>query len=367
MLIEFRNRRARMFTAVAALLLLAVIVVWVIVAVRTHAKWTDAVSALIALAALCVAVAALRQSWKSAEASRRSAGIAEAQETRRRYGWNVTLHPNGQHYEIRNTGTLTAESVELGGDFAFVRFLVGGNDEQADIAPGEARAFRALAGFSNVGVELTIEWLPEGESERRRWRETLPPLPDSTTERIKERRDDRVREDQQRREDARDQRELILRLGDAYADWKADLNDPKKKLRVQLLASALPPWLAREVGYQVDVARNVWGPGEYPFSQFVTAEDWEVIEPVQAEIELMWNMRQLVGYPVHGPTDAEGPNTEPRIWWAIQGYLDRVREREAGERKLRNSRADQEHEDQARRMIQQFTKRNQPPVGGPEG
>lgn len=365
MLKKFGERHAKALTVGGALLLVAVIAAWVITAVKTDAKWTDAVSGLIAFGALCVAAAAWRESRRSAEADHRSVGIAEAQEERLRYGWSVNLHPNGHHYELRNTGTVGAQAVELGGDFMRVRFLSSDGDGRVDIAAGEARAFQALTSFSNGGVELIIEWLPDGEPERRNWRETVPPLPSSTADRARERRDARIREDQQRRDDMRDQRELILRLGDAYADWKVDRDDPKKRLQVQLLTAALPPSVAREIGYEVDVARDVWGDGEYPFVFHVAEEDRALIEPVQAEIELMWNMRQLAGYSVYGPISAEGPSTEPRIWWAVKGYAERVRERESGQRRLRRSRADQEHYDNAMQQLQRFTQEHERPGGGP--
>jgi hypothetical protein len=365
MLKKFKGWRTRTPIVVGAVLLTAVIAAWVITAVKTDVKWTDAMSGLIAFGALCIAAAAWRESRRSAEADHRSAGIAEAQEERLRYAWSVSLHPNGSHYQLRNTGTATAQAVELSGDFMRIGFRSSDEDGPVNIAAGEARAFQALTSFNDSGVEMTIEWLPKGETERRTWRETVPPMPSRIKEHVQERRDDRIREEQQRRDDAREWRELVLRLGDAYADWKEDRDDPKKKLRVQLLTAALPPSIAREIGYEVDVARDVWGEGQYPFVFHVAEEDWELIEPVQAEIELMWNMRQLAGYRVYGPIDAEGPNTEPRIWWALKGYASRVRERESGERTLRRSRADQEHRDRAMQQLQRFGQENPTPGGDP--
>jgi hypothetical protein len=293
-------------------------------------------------------------------------GIAEAQEERLRYGWSVSLHANGSHYELRNTGTASAQAVELTGDFIRIGFRSRDGNGPVNIAAGEARAFHALASFNDSGVEMIIEWLPEGETERRTWRETVPPMPRRIAEYVQERREDRVREEQQRRDDSREWRELILRLGDAYVDWKVDRDDPKKKLRVQLLTAALPPSIAREIGYEVDVARDVWGDGEYPFVFHVAEEDRKLIEPVQAEVELMWNMRQLAGYQVYGPIDAEGPNTEPRIWWAVKGYASRVRERESGERRLRRSRTDQEHHDRAMQQLQRLAEDHPWSGRGPE-
>lgn len=69
----------------------------------------------------------------------------------------------------------------------------------------------------------------------------------------------------------------------------------------------------------------------------VREEDEELIVGMEAEIELMWNMRSVAGYSVYGPEGVEGPDTEPRIWWALMGYADRVREHHSGERRLRDS------------------------------
>lgn len=362
---KWEDWRTRVPVVIGAVLLALVIAAWVITAVKTGAKWTDAVSSLIAFGALCIATAAWREARRSAEADYRSVGIAEAQEERLRYGWSVSLHANGSHYELRNTGTAAAQAVGLSGDFIRIGFRSSDGIGPVNIAAGEARAFQALASFNDKGVEMIIEWLPEGETERRTWRETVPPLPSRIEDYVQERREDRVREEQQRRDDSREWRELILRLGDAYVDWKVDRDDPKKKLRVQLLTAALPPSIAREIGYEVDVARDVWGDGEYPFVFHVAEEDRKLIEPVQAEIELMWNMRQLAGYEVYGPIDAEGPNTEPRIWWAVKGYASRVRERESGERRLRRSRTDQEHHDRAMQQLQRFRQESAAPGGDP--
>lgn len=365
MLKKFAGWRTIAPTVLGAVLLTSVVAAGVIAAVKTGAKWTDAVSSLIAFGALCIAAAAWRETRKSAEADHRSVGIAEAQEERRRYGWSVSLHPNGSHYDLRNTGTADAQAVEISGDFMRIGFRSSDGKGPVNIAAGEVRAFQAVASFNDKGAEMTIEWLPEGETQRRTWRETVPPMPSRVNDHLQERRDERIREEQQGREDAREWRELILRLGDAYADWKFDRDDPKKKLRVQLLTAALPPSIAREIGYEVDVARDVWGNGEYPLVFHVADEDRELIEPVQAEIELMWNMRQLAGYEIYGPIDAEGPNTEPRIWWAVKGYASRVRERESGERRLRRSPADQEHHNRAMQQLQRFAQQESTPDRGP--
>lgn len=123
---------------------------------------------LIALAALVVAGLAWFQSYrsasagttsasaatrsadaatKSADASTKSATIAEANEERSKYGWKVSLHPEGDHYVLRNVGTLAAHDVKFGNqdEFQRARFLVHDADEGPLIQPGEAKAFDAIA------------------------------------------------------------------------------------------------------------------------------------------------------------------------------------------------------------------------------
>lgn len=325
---------------IAAGVVVVIAVIFLVIALAVGSPLANWASPVIAIAALGVALAALGHSAKSADADARSAALAEQQELNRRYGWAITLRPDGQTYELRNLGTITARHVRLSGDFRGIAFLGRQRDEAGeapvDIAPGEARAFQAYAGWSDVGEEVTITWTPNG-GEERTWVDVVPVPPGTMADRRQERIEEQARKEQQHREDAREVRELILRLGDAYAEWKSDQNNPEKKLRVQLLVAALPPDLGREIGHQVDVARDVWGPSEYPFVDHVCEEDKEIIDGMEAEIELMWNMRSVAGYSVYGPKGVEGPDTEPRIWWALMGYADRVRERRSGERRLRDS------------------------------
>lgn len=328
--------------------------------VAAAAIWSDTLLQLaspgLAALALLVSAAALRQSARSADAASRSAAIAEDQEQRRKYGWVIRPRQDDGEYELRNIGSVDARCVRLSGDFFKVEFIHehGGEPEPVHIDAGEAKVFYALKSFSHAGREVDIVWQPEGEPERR-WREVIPPGPRDLGDRKDLRYEERARADECRRVEARELQQRILQLGDAYSRWKADPSDPAKKLRVQLLVAALPPDLAREIGYQVDVARDVWGPEEYPPFMFVSAEDRHLVEDEFPEIELMWNMRQVAGYEVYGPTDAEGPNTEPRIWWAVGGYAERKKERQSGERKFRRSPADQRHHHEAMARLKGFT------------
>jgi hypothetical protein len=83
-----------------------------------------------ALAAAAIALLAWFQSWRSANAATKSASIAEANEERSKYGWTITLHPNGDHYVVRNVDTLAARDVKFTNEdeFARARFLVHDSD-----------------------------------------------------------------------------------------------------------------------------------------------------------------------------------------------------------------------------------------------
>lgn len=301
-------------------------------------------SSVLAALALLVSAFALRHSAKSAEAALRSAAVAEDQEQRRKYGWAVALLPDGSAYELRNTGSQNAKSVRLAGDFFDIGFIheEGRTGGSVNIDAGEAKVFDARTSYGQVGLEVEISWQPEGSDEgERKWREVIPQPPREFHAQSDRRHDARIRAEEHRREDMWHLQEKMLQLGEAYSRWKANPADLGNKLQVQLLVAALPPALAREIGYEVDVARDVWGPEEYPLTRLIPEEDRHLVEGQLAEVELMWNMRRVSDYAVYGPTSALGPNEEPRIWWAVRGYVERQKERLAGERKLRRSPEDQ--------------------------
>src|SRR5690242_7058931 len=54
------------------------------------------------VAALVIAGYAWFESRRSSDAASKSATIADANEERSKYGWAITLHPNGDHYVLRN-------------------------------------------------------------------------------------------------------------------------------------------------------------------------------------------------------------------------------------------------------------------------
>ncbi|MGV9868938.1 hypothetical protein [Rhodococcus koreensis] len=342
---------ARLFYAVptrvyrwsSAVLAIATLVLWTIAIFQSPTTVKDWLSPIVAIVAVIVAALAMWQSSRSANAAQRNLKISELQEHRRRSGWAIETHPNEDRYVLRNAGTMTATDVNLDGDFHLLRF-VNSSPGPVNIAPGEARSFDASTSIDHFGVEVEISWVTENETERDRWIEVLQPSlagENARKEHSQEIAAARAWQKQRAVADRDEQLRLLLQLGDAYAAYIDDPTAPGAKLRVQLLVAALPPHLCREIGYEVDVARDVWGPNEYPFEKFVADTDRHLVEGMQAEIELMWNVRTVSDYAVHGPVEDRALETEPRIFWAVRGYVDRVNERQSGNRRFRLSPGDQ--------------------------
>ncbi|OFV79255.1 hypothetical protein [Rhodococcus erythropolis] len=258
----------RLFYAVPAkaygwssiVLIASMFALWAIALMRSPTTAKDWVSPLIAIAAVVVAVFAMMQSRRSAEAAHRNLTISELQENRRRNGWTIEPHPQADRYILRNTGTITATDIELEGDFFHLRFVTDTDTDTVEIAPGEARSFDAISSIDQYGVEIAVTWRSENEEQRRTWIEVLQPSPAgeaSWKNFQKENAATRAAERQHAKVQREESLRLLLQLGDAYSTYKQDPVDPAAKLKVQLLVAALPPHLAREIGYQVDVARDV--------------------------------------------------------------------------------------------------------------
>lgn len=322
----------------------------------------DWITRLIAVGSVVVALLSRRQSKRSADAAERNATLAHDEEIRRRHKWALEPHPVPYRHVLRNVGTVTATHVQIlnhNSDFARADFTQA--DDPVTIGPGQSRAIDLMTKWSTVGTQVTIKWIPEGESEERTWTEVIQPSASEAADRGKDQKDKDARQNREEdidREHRRELRSLLLQLGDAYSVYRADPAGPGNRLRVQLLTAALPPSIAREIGHEVDVARDVWGPSEYPFDQHLHPDDAHLIQDVMPELELIWNMRMVQGDPVYGPTDAPGLNQEPRIWWAVQGYVERVKERQSGTRHTRRSRRDQESHDKAMADIRRFEATN---------
>ena len=124
-----------------------------------------------------IALLALVQTWMSSTAATTNAELAQLNEERKKYGWSIVLHPDGGHYVLRNTGTLTARDVKLivSGDFAQAAFLQHQGDEGPVIPSRQSKAFRASFPWTSRGTEIQVDWLPDGEGEGQVFNEVLEP------------------------------------------------------------------------------------------------------------------------------------------------------------------------------------------------
>lgn len=52
--------------------------------------------------------------------------------------------------------------------------------------------------------------------------------------------------------------------------------------------------MAKEIGYEVDVLRDLWGPGQWPLDVFVAdPKDKKLVRENAPMIELIWNLIQV--------------------------------------------------------------------------
>lgn len=346
----------RVLASISAGCFAVTIACWVTAAILSG-SFTTWLSPIVALIAMLVSAGSFVQSRRSADAAQRNAKVVELQEGRRRFGWSVTVDPEGERYVLRNVGTIAATEVALSG-YRHVYFT--DRSDAPTIAPGEAKAFVVLQGFDEPVSELRIDWIPEGLGHRRSWVEVLPEMESRFFADAKaESKAARIRNAETDRQTRLRHVELLIELADVYSQYRECPTDRALKLHVQALVAALPPHMVREIGYQVDVPRHAWGPSEWPLSQSVGDDDKALVEDAAAEIELLWNIQQTMGWSFYLADGGPGGNTEPRIWWAVQGYVRRVRARERGERKTRRSPEDQRNADEAAQRFAEMEERMQ--------
>lgn len=315
-----------------------------------------------------IASLALVQAWMSSTAAAANVALAKLNEQRKKYGWTIVLHPDGGHYVLRNTGTLTALDVKLRieGDFGKAVFLQHEGDTGPDIPANQAKAFGASFPWNGRGNEILVDWLPEGEQQRQTFNEVLEPTPSSIAA-FQEKQREKLERDSEATEAAVSRyaaecRRLLVDLADAWATYTADPS-PSNKIRVQGLVSALPTNFVREIGYAVDVPRDFWGPNQWPFEGWFpeTPEDQILVRDNSAVIELIWNLRD-VQIPVFvQPDRSQQPPRWPRVERAIYGFRDLVRRREAGERELYDGQRDRSRKEDARRMFEAHGYKPTPP------
>lgn len=340
------------------------VVMAIIVGLLMALLWSPELRDYLTLGTGTIALLALVQTWLSSSAATINADLAKLNEERKKYGWSIVLHPDGGHYVLRNTGTLTARDVKLivPSDFGHAAFLQHEGDEGPAIPPNQSKAFRADFPWSSRGTEIRVDWLPEGEQARQLFNDVMQPTPDRIAE-YEARHRQKLDEQYAASEAAVERyeaecRRLLIELVDAWAVYQLD-STPQNKMRVQAIVGALPTNFAREIGYQVDVPRDFWGRNQWPPDIWApdSPEDQDLLRDNAAMIEVIWNLRQ-VQLPVFVESDlSQMPDPWPRIERAVYGFRDLVRQRESGEREFRDGRRDREHREKVVRELKEFNAR----------
>lgn len=318
---------------------------------------------LIAIGAFAVSCFAQFQASRSAHNSTKTSALAvlnekraRANEERAKYGWAITVHPDGNRYVLRNTGTLAAHDVRFTKVDPQTRlyFEHHEGDTGPTVAPGHAVAFHAVFTFGSRGNAIEIDWLPDGEVERKPFRDVLDDIPNKTfDETVKRREVERDAEAAMDRAWCTEIRKLLVDLAEAWGDLK-DNETFQNKIRVQGLVSALPSNMVRAMGFEVDVPRDFWGMHQWPFENWVQdAKDKELVRVNAPMIELMWNLRWVQIPRVREGDVSQQPDPWYRLEHAIRGYVDLVRNREQGKIEYRDGERDREHHERAMAMMQQ--------------
>jgi len=318
---------------------------------------------LVAVGALGVACFAQFQASRSAHNSTKASALAhsaeeraQANEERAKYGWIITVHPDGDRYVLRNTGTLTAQDVRFINvdPQTMISFEQHKGETGPTVAPGHAVAFHAHFTFGSAGNAIELDWLPEGETERKTFKDVLDAIPNKTfDETVKRREVERDAEAAMDRAWCAEIRRTLIDVAAAWGDYKAK-DTPQTKARVQGLVSALPSNMVRAMGFEVDVPRDFWGMHQWPFENFVQdAKDKKLVRENAPMIELMWNLTW-----VQIPRVREGDLSQPPDPWyrlehAIHGYIELVRNREQGKIEYRDGKRDREQHERAMQMFAQ--------------
>lgn len=311
---------------------------------------------LIAMGAFVVSCFAQFQASRSAHNSAKTTALAQLNEERAKYGWKITVHPDGDRYVLRNMGTLTANDVRFinTDPHTHLNFQQHEGDQGPTVPPGQAVAFHAMFTFGSAGNAVEIDWLPEGETERKTFKDVLDEIPNKTfDETVKRREVERDAEAAMDRAWCAEMRKLLVDLAAAWGDYK-DKQTPQNKMRVQGLVSALPGNMVRAMGFEVDVPRDFWGLHQWPFENFVQdAKDKKLVRENAPMIELMWNLT-WVQIPRQRESDlSQPPDPWYRLEHAIRGYIELVRNREQGKIEYRDGKRDREHHERALQMMQQ--------------
>lgn len=311
---------------------------------------------LIALGAFAVSCFAQFQASRSAHNAAKTSVLAQLNEERAKYGWTITVHPDGHCHVLRNTGTLTAHDVRFTniGPQTFIQFEQHEGKQGPTIPRGQAVAFHATFTYGSVGRAVQFDWLPEGKTKRRTFKDVLEPIPNKQfDETVKRSEVERDADAAIRRQWCVEIRRHLIDLADAWAVFQVDAT-PQNKARVQALVSALPSNMVREMGFAVDVLRDYWGDNQWPLDIFVQDEkDKKLVHDNAPMIELMWNLTWVQIPQVAEADISQSPDPWYRIEHAVSGYVELVRNREQGKRELRDGPRDRKHSEEALKMIKQ--------------
>jgi hypothetical protein len=311
---------------------------------------------LIAMGAFVVSCFAQFQASRSAHNSAKTTALAQLNEERAKYGWKITVHPDGDRYVLRNMGTLTANDVRFINidPHTHLNFQQHEGDQGPTVPPGQAVAFHAIFTYGSAGNAVEIDWLSEGEAERKTFKDVLDEIPNkSFDEMVKRNEVERDAQDAMNRVWCAEIRKLLIELADAWGDFKTK-ESPQNKARVQGLVSALPSNMVRAMGFEVDVPRDFWGMHQWPFENWVQdVNDKKLIHENAPMIELMWNLMW-----VQIPRVREGDLSQPPDPWyrlehAIHGYVELVRNREQGKIEYRDGQRDRKSTEDAMKMFAQ--------------
>lgn len=322
------------------------------------------VTAVVGLGAFTISFLAWRTATEARNDSRRAADAAEstAETAKReadsgRHGWSITPDPKTHFHVLRNTGSADAHDVRIsaiadpdeledededdGPNPAGPRFT----HESAGqlIRAGESTKFFCIDSFSRQVTDVAITWRSDGETADRTWVETTSFVDHEWHKKIQQRSEARdLRREDQRREDTRYLIEQMINLAEAYGHYLKDPGDPALRLKAQAIAAALPPSLAIEIGYKLDVAKNAYQRGRPGPEDFLEDEDRPLVAAMLPQIDLLWGVSTtaagMYGDPLHANEDQQPEYT---IAHAVEAYIRRVKERESGERPTRWTRKDE--------------------------
>nr|WP_208411202.1 hypothetical protein [Mycolicibacterium fluoranthenivorans] len=315
---------------------------------------------LIALGALAVSCFAQFQASRSQHNSAKTSALALLNEKRAKYGWSITVHPDGDRYVLRNLGTLTAQDVRFINvdPHTHVYFEQHEDDIGPTVERGHAIAFHAVFTYGSPGNGVEIDWLPEGETVRQTFKDVLDDVPNKTFEETVKRREvERDAEAAMDRAWCAEIRKLLTELAAAWSEFKSN-ESPQAKIRVQGLVSALPSNMVRAMGFAVDVPRDFWGVNQWPFEEWVQdPADRDLVRENAPMIELIWNLTWVQIPRVRGGDLSQPPDTWHRLEHAIYGYVEIVRNREQGKIEYRDGERDRKSTREAMQMLERFKNR----------